>query len=57
MADEKQSKASKFGEAVLWGGGFAIGSLIVGGLLKLGWNAITKKDDTKEIEGDEPEDD
>lgn len=57
MATE-QTRGSKFLDAMIWGGGFAIGSLIVGGLLKAGWSAVTTKDDTDELdELEEAEDD
>lgn len=51
VAEQQQTRASKFGDAVLWGAGFAIGSLIIGGLLKWSWSAISKtNDETDELD-------
>lgn len=55
--EEKQSRASKFGDAILWGGGFAIGAAIVGGLIGLGKRAFTNNDETTKSEEDDDDGD
>lgn len=47
-----EKRSSRFVDGLVWGSGMIIASLVVGGALKMGWNALFNNN-SKNTESDE----